>query len=478
VQCYYSCPVFEYHTRACVTYIFKHNIYRRTRVTQTATDSSGNVGICEFNVDVLNPVYCVLRASVGDFQTRFGGTLFETAMEQALDEEGGTGADTHVILGELEQLDGGRLKIDLGVYRKNEDDLVDETFGGLTGPDLSQDSFIKRLVSILSEETGNEINVFEVSYCSTVKPSFSVTAPVGDEGVGSSGDENVAVPGSIGIDENGNVIDGQTEAPDICADAESSLCPKTTPFCQVIPTTPDYRCTETKEPQYQANVLSVSGVCVASLDCSLVIFGQRLHTASLVLVNGKITPFKSKKVGDEPARRLLAPGDEIQELEVLVGVVNQTGYQTMSIALEPYDEEDVYLLTWPASVFVADNDGCSSVGLWLDENEECQQCQAGAECPGGGRQWPLSGYWSTGEHSQVLECRVPTACLGRDVLTGRTDACASAYEGDICDACASNHYPLNGQCFSCDAGSSAEKAELALRLLGIVGTQCRACARV
>jgi hypothetical protein len=77
--------------------------------------------------------------------------------------------------------------------------------------------------------------------------------------------------------------------------------------------------------------------------------------------------------------------------------------------------------------------------------------------PGGGRVWPLVGYWSYTEYQEPTKCLVPDACLGVDVATAatspsgvsgfftNTQKCAIAYTGPRCSQCADGYYQLNGQ---------------------------------
>ncbi|KNC48952.1 uncharacterized protein AMSG_04697 [Thecamonas trahens ATCC 50062] len=67
---------------------------------------------------------------------------------------------------------------------------------------------------------------------------------------------------------------------------------------------------------------------------------------------------------------------------------------------------------------------------------ECSSCPPGATCPGGDRVWPLPGYWNSGE--------------GADY----NSACAPGYTGQLCLACADNHFKRGAtECVPC--GSSA-----------------------
>lgn len=89
-------------------------------------------------------------------------------------------------------------------------------------------------------------------------------------------------------------------------------------------------------------------------------------------------------------------------------------------------------------------------------------CPRGGVCPGGGRIWPLPGWWSTSEYATPLECIVPEACPGADG-NGRqtnsdgstvTNLCAEGYSGAGCTQCVTSYYQSGLRCFSCGSGES------------------------
>jgi hypothetical protein len=85
---------------------------------------------------------------------------------------------------------------------------------------------------------------------------------------------------------------------------------------------------------------------------------------------------------------------------------------------------------------------CLSVGVFKpDGRGDCLPCPTGGFCPGGGRVWPLSGYWSWSEYTEPVACKVPEACpgvdpsvgeTGTDRVTMNTQVCAEAYTGPSC----------------------------------------------
>jgi hypothetical protein len=83
---------------------------------------------------------------------------------------------------------------------------------------------------------------------------------------------------------------------------------------------------------------------------------------------------------------------------------------------------------------------------------------------GGGRVWPMAGYWSYSEYQAPKKCVVSEACLGVDLVTAATSAtgfftstqnCAPAYTGPRCISCSEGYYQLNGRCYFC--GSSVDQ---------------------
>ena len=111
----------------------------------------------------------------------------------------------------------------------------------------------------------------------------------------------------------------------------------------------------------------------------------------------------------------------------------------------------------------------------LIQGYTCEPCPAGGYCPGGGRVWPLPGYWSWNEQSAPIACALPTACPGALVDpvinpsgTRNTSQCAAGYTGSYCASCSDTFY-LDGQrCLSCGL-ESTQKAELTILLLLAVG---------
>ena len=101
----------------------------------------------------------------------------------------------------------------------------------------------------------------------------------------------------------------------------------------------------------------------------------------------------------------------------------------------------------------------------------CESCPTGGYCPGGGRVWPLPGYWSFSETSLPVACTLPQACpgaLSSPLLnadgTRMTEVCADGYTGRYCVDCAAGYYSNLQRCLSCGL-ESAELMELVALLI-------------
>jgi hypothetical protein len=79
--------------------------------------------------------------------------------------------------------------------------------------------------------------------------------------------------------------------------------------------------------------------------------------------------------------------------------------------------------------------------------------------PGGGRVWPVPGYWSYTEYVEPSACPLDTeTCPGVDsAFALNTDSpwvdtsrCATGYDGAVCNECAGGYYQLQGRCFKCN----------------------------
>jgi hypothetical protein len=107
-------------------------------------------------------------------------------------------------------------------------------------------------------------------------------------------------------------------------------------------------------------------------------------------------------------------------------------------------------------------------GVWKEDGAgDCLPCPTGGICPGGGRVWPLPGYWSWNEWQAPVACARSEACPGyssESSLGGGhthnaytdTQQCTEAYTGARCADCSPGYYQLQGQCFFC--GSDVDQS--------------------
>jgi len=106
---------------------------------------------------------------------------------------------------------------------------------------------------------------------------------------------------------------------------------------------------------------------------------------------------------------------------------------------------------------------CLEEGQWTDDGKGgCRPCPTGGFCPGGGRVWPLPGYWSYSEFQAPVECMVAESCLGvvantvadsmspsgNQPYTNTANTCAVGYEGTRCGQCAPQYYQQTGSVHS------------------------------
>jgi hypothetical protein len=136
-----------------------------------------------------------------------------------------------------------------------------------------------------------------------------------------------------------------------------------------------------------------------------------------------------------PNMTLLADGS----LLAFAMPVATLGYATVSV-----EQSDHTVVSAANILFYAED--CIRAGLfWTGTG--CAECPAGAECPGGGRIWPLAGWWNAGEMTGgVTRCQDPAAerCLG-----GQTSPCGTGYGSAYCGRCATGYYDLQGSCQVC-----------------------------
>jgi hypothetical protein len=119
---------------------------------------------------------------------------------------------------------------------------------------------------------------------------------------------------------------------------------------------------------------------------------------------------------------------------------------------------------------------CVLPGQWIEDGYGgCMECPEGGVCPGGGRVWPMSEYWSWSEYQAPVKCPILGACTGvqpsssgnrQNNAEAFTDTrqCSIAYTDQQCTQCFEGYYLLNGQCFFCGS-TTDQSATIALTLI-------------
>jgi hypothetical protein len=107
-------------------------------------------------------------------------------------------------------------------------------------------------------------------------------------------------------------------------------------------------------------------------------------------------------------------------------------------------------------------ESCADIG-WVGSGDTCRRCPVGGYCPGGGRIWPLPGYFSFGEFTGIVtRCRPPLErCIG-----SQYSLCGFGYTGDYCSQCDNGFYVQGNFCLPCVEGEQTTLfAVLAVLLL-------------
>ena len=104
-------------------------------------------------------------------------------------------------------------------------------------------------------------------------------------------------------------------------------------------------------------------------------------------------------------------GDDNSVLSFSVPSLNKTGYLPLVIEYYPdanYSVAPLHNFTGIDWLYYSVVE-CDT-GFIVDD--ECQPCPTGGYCPGGGRVWPIPGYWSFNETYPPTECTLPQICPG------------------------------------------------------------------
>ena len=110
----------------------------------------------------------------------------------------------------------------------------------------------------------------------------------------------------------------------------------------------------------------------------------------------------------------LADGDN-SVLSFVLPPVNSTGYLPLTITYMPVPVSASApvppLTNWTGADWMYFTVVSCPSG-WITPYNSCAACPTGGYCPGGGRVWPLPGYWSFNEDSAPIACALPSACVG------------------------------------------------------------------
>jgi len=177
-----------------------------------------------------------------------------------------------------------------------------------------------------------------------------------------------------------------------------------------------------------------------------------------------------------------------------------SGYKvlTLHVSLAGVSSGGLVALNYTSLLFYSSSSCLDEGTFGSDGLGGCRPCPAGAFCPGGGRAFPLEGWWSWSPYAPPVECKVPEACVGialpptsagvEQYYAGRVGApepstpgnadgadsladsrCAVGYTGETCRSCRDNFYQQNGRCFFCGS-STDQSSQLRLSIFGALAS--------
>eukprot|EP01113_Clastostelium_recurvatum_P034103 TRINITY_DN4586_c1_g1_i7.p1 TRINITY_DN4586_c1_g1~~TRINITY_DN4586_c1_g1_i7.p1 ORF type:complete len:1405 (-),score=234.04 TRINITY_DN4586_c1_g1_i7:90-4304(-) len=130
------------------------------------------------------------------------------------------------------------------------------------------------------------------------------------------------------------------------------------------------------------------------------------------------------------------------------------GHKLCDISTQLYYSDNICYDTVIQHTNDTSTSSSASSSWWWSSNDDgsggvCLPCPTDiAICPGGGRIWPKSGFWSPSEFTLPRACPFPGACPG-----GGPNRCTLGYQGAFCSACLDeSYYPFREnptQCASC-----------------------------
>jgi hypothetical protein len=147
---------------------------------------------------------------------------------------------------------------------------------------------------------------------------------------------------------------------------------------------------------------------------------------------------------------------------LLVPPLAQDGYYHVRL-LSTYGGEGSLKL----SLFSTITNPCHKRGEYMSTPSDpaaslfCLPCPDGAFCPGGGRMWPMAGYWSENEFAVATLCHTRIACPGVNRTAESTPVaiypkqeittanCNPGYGGAHCAFCEPRFFAFDELCLAC-----------------------------
>ena len=203
------------------------------------------------------------------------------------------------------------------------------------------------------------------------------------------------------------------------------------------------------------NDINLDG-CSQNCTIQLVPILQGLQPTSTALAGRSVTlqglhfsPIMQVGIDALPGTMLSLQIEDTSQAIVQLPPLVVEGYHSLSI----FDDRGRRITTLTNAIYYTAS-SCVDEGMYEPSQAggECQSCQKGGECPGGGRILPQAGYWNDGDRSgYVCECAVPEACPG-----GSSNTCAEGYSGQCCQDCVDGYYRRGEYCEKCGDDTQQE----------------------
>jgi hypothetical protein len=161
-----------------------------------------------------------------------------------------------------------------------------------------------------------------------------------------------------------------------------------------------------------------------------------IGNATYALFREFVQPYNFSAIGDTLS--FLTPTVSIDTVRT---IADADGYTTITITTRAGPAVNL-----TSALLLVES--CTGIG-WVGSGASCRRCPLGGYCPGGGRIWPLPGYFSFGEFTGVVtRCQPPLErCIG-----SQYSLCGLGYVGDYCSQCDDNFYIQGNFCLPCVEG--------------------------